>query len=229
MTKNQRNNKSIIATCGVLLRAILVCEILLIAGCSGEYGHIPLAGQIDEGENLGQVTLRWNNVPSAISYNVYWNRFPGVTKYNGHKIPDVEHPITVTDLSPGITYYFVVTVVSEAGESAESKEMTYEAAGEAGYIDFEDIATGTDKARGHTGKDQLTLAWDSVAQAKSYNIYWSHSPGVTKHNGKKIANVTNPYTITGLKRGATYYFVVTTVGAFGESDISEELVYTVSE
>jgi hypothetical protein len=43
------------------------------------------------------------------------------------------------------------------------------------------------------------------------NVYWSVSPGVAKQNGNKISNVKNPVTITGLKLGTTYYFVVTSV------------------
>jgi YHS domain-containing protein len=52
---------------------------------------------------------------------------------------------------------------------------------------------------------------------------------VTKRNGKKIANATNPYTMKGLKRGKTYYFVVTAVNNSGESNESEELSFTLKE
>ncbi len=74
---------------------------------------------------------------------------------------------------------------------------------------------------------QVTLTWDKVPNATSYNVYWSESPGVNRHNGNKISNVKIPVTVTGLKRGTTYYFVVTEVNEFGESKESEELVYTV--
>jgi fibronectin type 3 domain-containing protein len=76
---------------------------------------------------------------------------------------------------------------------------------------------------------QVKLAWDTVPSATSYNVYWSVSPGVTKQNGNKISNVKNPVTITGLKLGTTYYFVVTSVNDSVESKESEELSYTVGE
>jgi hypothetical protein len=76
---------------------------------------------------------------------------------------------------------------------------------------------------------QATLAWDNVPNAVSYNIYWGESPGVTKRNGKKITNATNPYTLKGLTRGKTYYFVVTAVGSSGESKESEELSFSLKE
>jgi hypothetical protein len=42
----------------------------------------------------------------------------------------------------------------------------------------------------------------------------------------KISNVKSPHTIKGLKRGTTYYFVVTAVNAFEESQVSEEISFT---
>jgi len=79
------------------------------------------------------------------------------------------------------------------------------------------------------GTEQITLAWDGVSTANFYNIYWSSSPGVSKYNGTKIANAKSPQTVKGLKRGETYYFVVTAVSESGESEVSEEIVYTVGE
>jgi fibronectin type 3 domain-containing protein len=76
---------------------------------------------------------------------------------------------------------------------------------------------------------QVTLTWDNVPGAKSYNLYWSETQGVTKKNGKKISYVSNPYTFAGLKRGKTYYFVVTAVNSSAESHESEEVSFTVSE
>jgi hypothetical protein len=73
----------------------------------------------------------------------------------------------------------------------------------------------------------VKITWPEVPDSISYNIYWSNSPGVTKHNGKKISNVKSPLTIKGLKRGITYYFVMTAVREFGESEESEEMTATI--
>lgn len=80
-----------------------------------------------------------------------------------------------------------------------------------------------------SGTKQVKLAWDKVPNAISYNVYLSNSPGVTKQNGLKISNVKNPYVTTDLKRGATYYFVVTAVNESGESKESKEISFTVGE
>jgi uncharacterized protein YcfL len=77
----------------------------------------------------------------------------------------------------------------------------------------------------------VTFTWDSVPGATSYNIYWSDKLGVTKKNGIKISNVKSPHihTITELKNGKKYYFVVTAVNASSESKESEELSITIGQ
>ena len=98
-----------------------------------------------------------------------------------------------------------------------------------------DIPTAVDKDRpddmvDSPGTKQVILSWGYVAEAESYNVYWSASPGVNRHNGKKISNIKDTTTtIKGLKAGTTYYFVVTTVKGLNESKESEELSFTVRE
>jgi fibronectin type 3 domain-containing protein len=183
-----------------------------------------------------RVILQWNNVPDAASYNVYWSRFPGVTKHNGHKIPDAANPIAITDLAPNTTYYFVVTMVGEAGESRESKEMSFAGLGAAGVVDFKDLfeqpasshppPEAPAKKTPSAANAQATLTWDNVPGAIAYNIYWRDQPGVTKDNGRKIENVKNPHTLKDLLPGKTYFLVVTAVSKTGESSVSEEISYT---
>ena len=75
----------------------------------------------------------------------------------------------------------------------------------------------------------VTLTWDDVPNATSYNIYWSDKAKVSKMKGTKISNVKNPLKIIGLKKEVKYYFVVTAVNASGESKESEEFSITVGE
>ena len=70
-------------------------------------------------------------------------------------------------------------------------------------------------AAAHAGS--ITITWSPVSGAKSYNLYWSPSPGVTKSTGNRIDNVTSPYIQRGLQAGDTRYYVVTTV-ASGEAE-----------
>jgi len=75
----------------------------------------------------------------------------------------------------------------------------------------------------------VTLAWDDVPDATSYNVYWSKFPGIARRGGNNISSENNSATIEGLKNGSTYYFVVTTVKYSQESEESEELSFTVGQ
>ena len=196
--------------------------IIFSSACSE---NIPPASNLVSGE----VTLSWNAVPDAISYNVYGSTSPGVTKFNGTKFRSTPNPFIISRLQPGKTYYFVVTVITNSGESEESKELSYTAVTDkVGFIDFKNLIDKPikDQKSNSPEKGNVTLAWDNVPSAISYNIYWNDSPGVTKLNGKKISNVKNPHTLKGLNPG-TYYFVVTAVNDLGESAESEEFSISV--
>ncbi|MDD3148434.1 MAG: fibronectin type III domain-containing protein, partial [Candidatus Riflebacteria bacterium] len=54
----------------------------------------------------------------------------------------------------------------------------------------------------------VTLNWDQVPNAESYNLYYSFDAEVGS-GSKKIENVKNSYTVTGLQNGLTYYFKMT--------------------
>jgi fibronectin type 3 domain-containing protein len=252
--------------------SIPVAAIILLYGCGENKAIIP-ASRLTS----GQVTLSWNDVPQAVAYDVHLSTTPGVTALNAFKISDVTSPITITDLEPGTTYYFIVIAVGESGQGENSNEIAYTAGPSPGNIHFNDLTTpvplpteqktatvpaeqkattvpaeqktttvnaGTvsagavnskearkqstpEQPASAVGSGKVTLAWDNVANANSYNIYWSNKKGATKRNGTRISDVKNPHTITGLKKGSTYYFVVTAVNESGESAVSESISYTV--
>jgi lysophospholipase L1-like esterase len=107
--------------------------IISLSGCSG---NIPPASRIES----GKVTLSWDEVPDANSYNIYGSTSPGVTTLRGKQFSNVPNPYTITRLQPGKTYYFVITVVTNSGESIESKEISYTAIADTeGSIDFGNI------------------------------------------------------------------------------------------
>ena len=75
-----------------------------------------------------------------------------------------------------------------------------------------------------SGNSQITITWDAVPAATSYNIYWSSTSGVTKTTGTKISDITTTsYTHTGLTNGTIYYYVVTSLNSYGESVESYEI------
>ncbi|MBJ6802785.1 fibronectin type III domain-containing protein [Geomonas propionica] len=73
------------------------------------------------------------------------------------------------------------------------------------------------------GDTQASLTWSAAGDATSYNVYYATTSGVTSANGTKVAGAMSGQAITGLANGTTYYFVVTAVGAHGESVVSDEV------
>lgn len=74
-----------------------------------------------------------------------------------------------------------------------------------------------------TASNELTVSWNGIANASSYNVYWTTAPGANKAS-TKVSGITSPrYVHTGLATGVTYYYVVTAVNSFGESSESAEV------
>lgn len=160
---------------------------------------------------VNQVTVSWNGVSGATSYNIYWSTTPGVTPANGTKITNVPSPYVHPQLTAGTTYYYVVTAVNSVGESAPSAQISAMATAAA---TIPGAPIGVSAVGGAT---QVTITWATVSGATSYNIYWSTTAGVTPATGTLIANATSPYSHTGLPASTTYYYVVTAVNTAGES------------
>jgi hypothetical protein len=74
----------------------------------------------------------------------------------------------------------------------------------------------------------VTLAWDPSPDPEiaGYNVYYGSASGAYT-NHVSVGNVTNA-TISGLLKGGTYFFVVTSYNTSGlESDPSNEISYAV--
>jgi fibronectin type 3 domain-containing protein len=162
-----------------------------------------------------QAIVSWSAVTGATSYKIYYGTAAGVTTSSITKVASAVTPQTVTGLTNGTTYYFVVTALNAAGESVVSAEQTATPvlpppAKPAGIV-----ASG--------GDGQVTVSWSAVTGATSYNVYYAQAAGQeTGVNGTKVANALTPKTITGLTNGTSYFFVVTAVNAGGESGVSSE-------
>lgn len=161
-----------------------------------------------------QNSISWNASSGATSYNVYWSTTTGVTQLSGTKITGATSPYVHTSLLNNTTYYYVVTAVNSAGESADSTQVSAMPVAPAVPPSAPSGVAAT------AGNAQVTVSWSPVSGATLYNLYWSTASGVTKLNGTKITPVTSPYVHTVLTNGVPYYYVITAENANGESSES---------
>lgn len=198
-----------------LVAISLALVMLVFSGCGGGGSGdspAPPAKPVDIAITAGsaKAVVSWTAVAGATSYNIYYGTSAGVTTASGSKNVNAISPQTITGLTDGTPYYFVVTALNAAGESALSSEVSaIPLARPAGIV-----ASG--------GDGQVTVSWSTVTSATAYNIYYDTAPGVTTVSGTKIANVITPQVVTGLTNGTPYFFVVTAVNAKAESSLSSE-------
>jgi hypothetical protein len=168
----------------------------------------------------GQVTVSWPAVSGATSYNIYWSTTSGVTTSTGTTLTGVTSPYIHTARANSTTYYYIVTAVNSAGESAASAQASATTNAAPPTPTVTAAPTGVTAT---PGTKQVTVSWPAVSGATSYNIYWATSSGVTTVTGTKITGATSPAVLNNLSDGTTYYYIVTAVNGVGESAPSAQV------
>ena len=207
---------------------VLAGGLVFASGCqkSSHFGSTPTPVLAPSAPNSvtakagdGTVVLQWNGVSGAFGYNVYYSTQSGVTKAGTKLSAGALTSCTVSGLTDGTAYYFVVTATNSTGESALSTEISATPLLPAPAAPTGLSATG--------GPAQVALTWTAVSNATSYNLYYSTTTGVTTANGTKVTGISSAaYTVTGLTSGTPYYFIVTAVNAGGESLASAQATAT---
>jgi fibronectin type 3 domain-containing protein len=80
---------------------------------------------------------------------------------------------------------------------------------------------------GTAGASSVTLDWDAVTDATSYNVYRGLSSGDLSSKTLLVSALTaTAYTDTNVTSGTTYFYQVTAENSDGESDGSVEVSVT---
>ncbi len=175
--------------------------------------------QVANSETKSQLT--WNATTSATSYKIYRSNTSGNVNTSVHTTADGS-ATTYTDTVPtkGRTYYYKISAVNVAGESSKSSEKSV------ALIEKPAKPTGLAVAQVQNSETKSQLTWNAVATANSYKVYRKTSGGAYSlaHTG-----TTTSYTDTVPTKGLTYFYKISAVNLWGESDTSTEKSITLTE
>ena len=152
--------------------------------------------------NGDSVSLSWDAVADATSYNLYRDggllASPSTNSFNDSGLADG-------------TYLYEVSAVDDAGESTSKASVSATVNNEP-----PDAPTNLNAA---VNGDSVSLSWDAVADATSYNLY---------RDGALIASPTaNSYSEINLANGS-YLYEVSSVSDIGESQEKASVTASVS-
>lgn len=174
------------------------------------------------------------NVRATVSSYVYltWNGVSGATTYrvkrsttSGSGYTTIATGLTgPTHFDFGVTggtnYYYVVTAVNSAGESANSAQVS---TGQG--TPTAPVPAAPTNLRATASSSEVALTWTASPGATSYTVKRSTTSGSGYVPVASQLTVTS-YRSTGLTNGTPYYYVVTAVNSAGESASSAQAAAT---
>ena len=160
-------------------------------------------------EGYSEASLTWAAVSGATSYALYRG-----TTSNG-PFSFVAQPrgtgFTNRGLSNGSTYYYVVTALNADGQSGYSAAVN--------ATPLSDVLAAPTGVRTIQGNTEVSVVWNPVTSAVSYNVYRATSRG----GPYALLSPAAPgpsFTDKGLTNGTPYFYVVQTkstkVGAYSD-------------
>ncbi len=174
---------------------------------------VPAAPIIAVSSGDEEVTITWESVERAVTYDVYMGTqvrsYSAITTVSGTSY-------TKTGLTNGTTYYFAVKAINGGGESDFSNEVSATPQAPASGIPALQLV--------RAGNKEVAIKWSQVSGDDiEYKVYQG-----TQSRTYSAINTTNElsYTAQGLTNGVTYYFSVTSVNSGVESAFSNEISAT---
>lgn len=206
-----------------LLSYLLLLSLLIIfvPSCSNNGdSHIEdtsdsevyLTNQLRADAGSNKITLEWKELPAASTYNIYYLEDDGSLevpssakmKSEGIKIDGVTEdiisaPYTVTGLGNGKTYWFALSAKTEGQKESDLTKALHATPKDNPPL------PAPENVRANAGDGEVTVTWDSVANANGYKVFYFTSFTIYGESPKITGN---SYTFTGLKNGQSYIFWV---------------------
>jgi len=163
-----------------------------------------------------QVTLSWDPVPDATSYNVYWatQSFPLDGSYPDavvSKVDSLQSPFLHESLTNGATYSYRVSAQKNSDEGGLSAEAS------ASPIGPTAVPAAPTGLMACAGDQRVSLAWNAATDASMYDVVWNESGSPTS----TISGLTQTsYEQVGLTNGVTYEYAVRGVNSVGPGPLS---------
>ena len=141
-----------------------------------------------------QVDLSWDKVENSQAYKLYYSDTDDLSKNSKDDIQATS--TSITKLTNGTTYYFVVVAKNKQGQ-----ETNY-----SNKVSATPLSAPANLTVKTIGDNQVDLSWDKVENSQAYKLYYSDTDDLSK-NSKDDIQATST-SITKLTNGTTYYFVV---------------------
>jgi len=160
----------------------------------------------------GRVTLNWGASSGATSYNVKRTMTSGGPYY------PLANVSTTTFADHGVlnnnTYYYVVSAVNSAGESANTSQVSGTPGASA------TIPVAPTSLSASAGNAQVSLSWPASSGATGYRVKRATTSGGPYT--QVAAPTSTSHIDTSLTNGTRYYYVVTATNSAGESGNSPQ-------
>jgi hypothetical protein len=205
--------------------------LFILAGCPPMLAGCGSGAGVAAIKNSSTSTSTSTSVPAAptglsatagnATVSLEWTASSNATGYNVKRATTSGGPYTQiatstssafsdTSVTNGTPYYYVVSAVDSAGESADSAQVSALPAAPVAAIP--PVPAGLSATPGNA---QVRLSWSASAGASSYHVKRAATSG-GPYTQIAAPTVTS-YSDTALTNGTTYYYVVSAIDASGES------------
>ena len=167
-----------------------------------------------------QVTVSWDGVLTATAYSVRRYGSETTTTVDRTYSDTANTSLVITGLTNGDTYWFDVRARNGAGLGTASDRASGTPVAPLAAPTAPQAVTAV------AGDQQITVSWDAVEGAATYNVR-RYATETTTTVEETYADTTTPtFVVTGLTNDITYWFDVVAVNVAGTSSASDRVSST---